>query len=77
MPFICANTVYESCSDTAIAIYELTVSQLTEVRKAMDSETMYIDCSALSFDINDLPFIDPRQVFSGRIEFVATWYDPE
>lgn len=79
MPYICANIVYESCSDTGIAIYELTIPQLVEVRNVMDKQTGYIDVEQLSFDPmeDNIPTWDSDHAFSGRIEFVGTWYWPD
>lgn len=76
MPYICANQVFENCRDTTVAIYEITVDQLNEIRAAMDPENLFIDTSALSFEVYDLACEDPHKPFSGRIEFVGTFYDP-
>lgn len=74
MPFVVANTVYEHCRDTGVAMYEVSVEELLEIKSHTDPESLFVDVDALSFDVDDLIMLDPRQPFVGRIDAVVTFY---
>lgn len=74
MPFVVANVVYEASSDTSVAIYEVSVEELLEIKTNTDPETLFVDVDSLSFDVDDLDYHDPRKPFVGRIDAVVTFY---
>lgn len=71
MPYIVANEVQESCSDTSVGIYEVSVAQLIEI-KANDVDG-WVTVNDLSFDWRELPEVSAP--FTGKIELIVTFYE--